>query len=430
MPVKVLMPQVAETVVEGTITKWLKKPGERVDKYESLLEIETAKVVTEVPSPAAGVVKSILAQEGQTLPVGAELAVIEEAGAAAAAPPVAAPPAAGRAAERPAAPPPVVAPAAPPAPPAPVEAERGPSRATPAVRRLAEEHDIDISHIQGTGLGGRVTREDVERFIAQREAAVAAAKAPPPPPPPPPPPAAPPAAKVEADEEVVPLTPTRRAIAEHMVRSKRTSPHVWSMMEADITRLVALRESLKEPFQQRYGFNLTYLPFVVKAVVDALREFPYMNSVWGEDKIVLKKRIHIGVAIGREEGLIVPVLRNAQDMGVVEIARGIDELVRKARENRLKIEDVTGGTFTVNNTGAFGSVASLAIINQPQAAILTFEAIVKRPVVVNDAIAIRSMVNVTLSFDHRIVDGSQAGAFLGGVVKRLGAYGPEMKLVL
>ena len=421
MSTKVLMPQVAETVVEGTITKWLKKPGDRITKYESLLEIETAKVVTEVPSPVSGVVSSILAKEGQTLPVGAELAVIDEQ----------APVAAGVGAPV-AAPPPAALHAAPPAagPPAPVEAERGPSRATPAVRHLAEEHGIDIAHIQGTGLGGRVTREDVERFIAQRQA--------PPAPPPPPPaparpaaPAAPPvAAKVEADEEIVPLSPTRRAIAEHMVRSKRTSPHVWSLMEADVTRLVALRTSLKEPFQQRYGINLTYLPFVVKAVVDALKEHRNMNSVWGEDKIILKRRIHIGVAIGREEGLIVPVLRNAQDMGVVEIAKGIDELVRKARDNRLKVEDVTGGTFTVNNTGAFGSVASMAIINQPQAAILTCEAIVKRPVVVNDAIAIRSMVNLTLSFDHRIVDGSQAGAFLGGVVKRLETYGPEMKLVL
>jgi 2-oxoisovalerate dehydrogenase E2 component (dihydrolipoyl transacylase) len=290
-------------------------------------------------------------------------------------------------------------------------------RSSPVVRRLAEEHGIDISEISGTGTGGRVTKKDIESYIEEREAAPEA-----PPEPAPPPERVP----VYEGDQVVALTSIRRAIANRMALSKREAPHAWSMVEADVSGLVALRERVKEEFAEREGVRLTYLPFIVKAVVESVKEHPVLNSVWDGDRIVLRKRINIGVAVDLEEGaLIVPVIRDADELNTLGLARKIDEVVRKARNKELSTDDVSGGTFTVNNPGSLGSVVSTPIINYPQAAILSAEAVVKRPVVVDDAITIRSVMNLEVSFDHRVLDGGAALRFLGAVKRRLEAYSPE-----
>ena len=292
-------------------------------------------------------------------------------------------------------------------------------RSSPVVRRLAEKHGIDISEISGTGTGGRVTKNDIESYIEEREAAP---EAPPEPAPPPEPERVP----VHEGDRVVELTSIRRAIANRMALSKREAPHAWSMVEVDASGLAALRERVKEEFAEREGVRLTYLPFIVKAVVEGLKKHPVLNSVWDGNRIILRKRMNIGVAVDLEEGaLIVPVIRDADELNVVGLSRRIDEVVRKARNEELSPDDVSGGTFTVNNPGSLGSVVSTPIINYPQAAILSAEAVVKRPVVVDDAIAIRSMMNLEVSFDHRVLDGGAALRFLNAVKRRLEAYGPE-----
>nr|WBU15328.1 dihydrolipoyllysine-residue succinyltransferase component of 2-oxoglutarate dehydrogenase complex [uncultured bacterium] len=397
MAVKVLMPQLGESVTEGTIVRWIKKVGERVEKYEPLLEVMTDKVNAEVPAPATGVLREILVPEGETVPVGRELAVIAEAGA-----------------EAETGPPSPAAPAAQPRPePAAVGADVVQQRSSPIVRRLAQEYGIDLSEIKGSGIGGRVTKEDVLRYVAERQQAAAAVKETPPAEAPPP---------AGPDEEVIPVSPMRRQIAQHMVHSYQTVPHAWLAMEADVTRLVRLRESAKDEFRRREGVDLTYLPFVVKAAVEALKEHPMLNAVWAEDKIILKKRINIGIAVALEDGLVVPVIKDADQKSIAGLARAIADLTDRARAGRLTLEDVQGGTFTVNNTGALGSVISRPIINEPQVGILTSEAIVKRPVVVDDAIAIRSVMFLCLSFDHRVIDGLAAARFLQAVKRRLEAY--------
>ena len=299
----------------------------------------------------------------------------------------------------------------PPPPPAPARAapreER--SRYSPAVRRLAAELNVDLGRVTGTGVGGRITRDDVARF-AEGLGTEQASAAP---------------ARQDTDDENVALSPVRRIIAEHMTRSANDIPAAWSVVEVDVNELVALRQGMKDDFRQREGAELTYLPFVIKAVVESLREHPYLNSTWGGDKIVLKKRINIGVAVAGADGLVVPVIHDATAMSVADLAKAGRDLTNRAREGKLFLADVQGGTFTVNNTGALGSVISQPIINHPQAAILTTEAIQKRPVVRHDAIAIRSMMNVCLTFDHRIVDGAQASAFLQSVKDRLEAMGPD-----
>ena len=296
-------------------------------------------------------------------------------------------------------------------------------RYSPAVRRLARDHDIDPDSLSGSGMGGRVTREDVMRAVETRGATAGAAPAP----------THTTAlapilrteASVGADEEAVPLTAVRRIIAEHMSRSASEIPHAWSMIEVDVTPLAAYRDRMKDEFRQREGVALTYLPFAIKALVEALKENPLLNSSWGGDKIILKKRTNIGIAVAAPGGLVVPVIHNADGYSVAGLSRAAQELTDRARQGRLSLDDVQGGTFTLNNTGALGSVVSQPIINHPQAGILTIEAVQKRPVVVNDAIAIRSMMNVCLSFDHRIVDGSESSAFLQAVKQRLEAMGPE-----
>lgn len=413
-PIK--MPQLGESVTEGTVDRWLKKEGDYVKRDEPIVEVVTDKVNAEIPSPFEGTLVKIAVPEGTTIPIGVEIAVIELAGADAGL----------TVAEAPQAP---VEPAAPAATPA-AEVASAPGvrqRLSPAVRRLAEEHGLDPAQIAGSGEGGRVTRDDVLAFVAHREAAPAepavveapAAAASPP--------VAAEPGRVAVDgarEELVRLSVMRRSIAEHMTRSLATSPHAWTLQEIDVTGLVAYREAEKEGFRQRNGTSLTYLPFVVQVVCDAIKEFPYLNSSWTDDGIVLKRYINMGIAVAIPDGLIVPVVRDADRLGFTDLARTINDLADRARNRQLKPDDVAAGTFTLNNTGATGSVASQPIINQPQAAILTTEVILRRPVVIGDGIAIRHMMNMCVSFDHRIIDGKSAGQFLGFIKQRLESWGP------
>jgi 2-oxoisovalerate dehydrogenase E2 component (dihydrolipoyl transacylase) len=423
---QIKMPQLGESVTEGTVEKWLKSEGDFVKRDEPIVEVVTDKVNAEIPSPFEGKLVKIAVTEGETVRVGAVIAQIETEGAAAATsapakesaaphPEVPAAPA-----EHSAAPAPVAA-KPPAAARAPVAAKPAPSgdgngeraRLSPAVRKLAAEHGIDASALRGSGMGGRVTRDDVLAAL-ETDSAPPAAK------PAAPAPAAPRPARVDgAREEVVKLGSMRKAIAEHMVRSLATSPHAWTLQEVDVTNLVRYRETEKEGFRGRHGVPLTYLPFVVQIVCDAIKEFPWLNSTWSDEGVVLKHYINMGIAVSIPDGLIVPVLKDANQLGFTELVRSLNDLVDRARNKQLKPDDVQGGTFTLNNTGATGSVASQPIINQPQAAILTTEAIVKRPVVIGDGIAVRHMMNMCLSFDHRIIDGMMAGQFLGTMKKRL-----------
>jgi 2-oxoisovalerate dehydrogenase E2 component (dihydrolipoyl transacylase) len=301
------------------------------------------------------------------------------------------------------------------------------------VRRLAEEHQVDLAQVRGTGLGGRITKDDLLQYVARRERAAAeAAPAPAPPPPSAPPapvaaapaPAALPPSPPGRGEERVPLTPMRRTIAEHLTRVHQTVPSAWTMVEVDVTGLVRWREQVREEFRRREGVDLTYLAPFALALVESLKEHPLLNARWGEDHILLRPRVHLGVAVALEEGLIVPVLHDADERNLAGLARGLADLVARARAGTLAPSDVQGATCTLNNTGAFGSVMSVPILPHGQTAIVTMEAIVKRPVVINDAIGIRSMVNVCLTFDHRVVDGAEAGRFLQSIKRRLEAYPP------
>jgi 2-oxoisovalerate dehydrogenase E2 component (dihydrolipoyl transacylase) len=413
-PIK--MPQLGESVTEGTVDRWLKKEGDYVRRDEPIVEVVTDKVNAEIPSPFEGTLVRISVPEGTTIPIGVEIAVIELAGADAA---TTVPEAAHAQVAPAAAPAASAASTAPAAESAVASASAARQRLSPAVRRLAEEHGLDPTQIAGTGVGGRVTRDDVLAFLARREEAPAppaAAMAAPPAPSPVP---------VDgAREELVRLSVMRRSIAEHMTRSLATSPHAWTLQEIDVSELVRYREAEKEGFRQRNGTPLTYLPFAVQVVCDALKEFPYLNSSWTDDGIVLKRYVNMGIAVAIPDGLIVPVVRDADRLGFTDLTRAINDMVDRARSKRLKPDDVAGGTFTLNNTGATGSVASQPIINQPQAAILTTETIVRRPVVIGDGIAIRQMMNMCLSFDHRIIDGMTAGQFLGFIKQRLESWSP------
>jgi 2-oxoglutarate dehydrogenase E2 component (dihydrolipoamide succinyltransferase) len=452
MAIDVIMPQMGESIFEGTITKWLKKPGDRVERDEPLFEISTDKVDAEIPSPQSGVLKEIKVNEGQTVPIQTVVAVIDAAGAAGGAaapsptadkakaeapaapatpqkkeaPPTSAPaaPKAGAPkAEAPAAPAKAEAPApAPPpaaAPPARPEGEK--VRSSPLVRRLAKEHDIDLSSVQGTGAGGRVSKEDIQKAIEQGAARPAAA------------PAAPAAAgaggvargvlenAVPKERiyfgryEVQPMSVMRQRIAEHMVVSKRVSPHVYSVDEVDMTRIVALREKTKGEFESRHGTKLTFMPFFVQACVEALRAFPTVNASADGTNIVLHKEINMGFAVALDWGLIVPVIKGAEEKNFLGLQRAINDLAERARTKKLKPEEVQEGTFAITNPGVFGGLMGLPVINQPNVAILGLGAIQKRPVVIDDAIAIRSMVYLTLSYDHRVVDGAVSHQFLGKV---------------
>jgi 2-oxoisovalerate dehydrogenase E2 component (dihydrolipoyl transacylase) len=448
MATPVTMPQLGESVTEGTIARWLKAEGDEIEKDEPLAEVDTDKVNAELPSPLAGKIERLLVSEGTTVDVGTEIALVAVAGEEES-PAAEAPPREDVAAEPLTEEWPVADTEAQPAATDGGEKQRmvaearsgdGDGRATvedaetlrlqrssPVVRRLAAEHDIDISEISGTGSGGRVTRKDIVSYIEEREAAPAATEAPlereaqPQ--------AAPERVPVYEGDQIVELTSIRRAIANRMALSKAEIPHAWTLVEVDMTGLAALREREKAAFVEREGVRLTYLPFIVKAAVEALKEHPALNSAWDGDRIVLRRQINIGVAVDLEEGaLIVPVIHGADELNIVGLARRIDELVKRARNRQLGTEDISGGTFTVNNPGALGSVASTPVINHPQVAILQAEAVVKRPVVVDDAIAIRSIMNLEVSFDHRVMDGGVVLRFLNAVKHRLEAYGPESNI--
>ena len=424
-------------MTEGTITRWLKAEGDEVALDEPLAEVDTDKVNAELPSPVAGKIEKLLVSEGTTVDVGTEIVLVAVDGES-----PEPQPREDTADEAPTEEFPAAETEAQPAMRGNGEKQRAVAeardsrsegngqgtvadaetlrlqRSSPVVRRLAAEHDVDISEISGTGTGGRVTKKDIESFIEEREAAPAATAAARPE-------AQPERVQVHDGDQVLELTSIRRAIANRMAASKAEIPHAWTLVEVDMTGLAALREREKAAFAGREGVNLTYLPFIVKAAVEALKEQPVLNSVWDGDRIVLRKQVNVGIAVDLEEGaLVVPVIRDADELNIVGLARRIDDVVKRARNKQLGTEDVSGGTITVNNPGALGSVASTPIINHPQAAILQAEAVVKRPVVVDDAIAIRSLMNLEVSFDHRILDGGVALRFLNAIKARLETYGP------
>jgi 2-oxoisovalerate dehydrogenase E2 component (dihydrolipoyl transacylase) len=535
MATTVTMPQLGESVTEGTLGRWLKQPGDRVERFESIAEVVSDKVTAEIPSPVEGIMGEHLVDEGAVVPVGQPICVIEEVAAPAAPPaggaappvvpgpsvapvpageeggPVPSAPGTPRSGELPTAigpsagglagggplppgaspsvrsgavpPPEVWSPAAagpPTQPSAPVASADAPEgvgetppsvqvptapgdgrrlHVSPAVRMLAREHGVDLTQVRGTGLGGRITKKDLLDYVQRRDAGqvpsgvptdvpaavppgvaglavgwapasgvtsglvqgpgapAASATGAPSAPPPGSPSAAPspplPATEAPQVDTLVPLTPVRRAIAEHMVRSRRTSPHAWVMVEVDMSQAALLRQARRDDIRRRTGADLTYLPIVARAVVSALREHPTLNATWTDEGIVLRGAVHLGIAVALESNLIVPVVRNAERLNLEGLAVAIHDLVERARSNRLRVDDVQGGTFTLNNAGALGTVLSQAIINQPQAAICVMDAVVKRPVVVgDDALAIRPMMNLSVSFDHRINDGLQAARFL------------------
>jgi 2-oxoisovalerate dehydrogenase E2 component (dihydrolipoyl transacylase) len=409
----VKMPQLGESITEGTISKWLKKPGDQVKKYEGLVEIITDKVNAEVPAPLTGILKEIKVQEGATVTVGTEIAVIEELAPATAAAPKAPPASASQ--------PPIAAPA-------PVEesATEGRTRLSPAVRALIDEHrisDAELSQITGSGIGGRISKKDVEDYVAKRTQPAAANGE------------RQPASRAPASSPAltpgttVPLSPMRRAIASNMLKSKQTIPHAWTVAEVDMTSVVRFRQKAKEGFKQREGIDLTFVPIIVKAVVEGLKAVPVLNASWSDEGVVLHKDINVGVAVSVDDGLIVPVIHQADRLSIAGLAKATDDLAKRARAGKLGIPDVQGATFTVNNPGTFGTILSYSIIAPPQAGILAMDAIVKRPVVVEgDAIAVRSMMNLCLSFDHRVLDGVSAARFLQGVRHWLEGFSDQVPL--
>jgi pyruvate dehydrogenase E2 component (dihydrolipoamide acetyltransferase) len=441
MAVDIVMPQMGESIFEGTITKWLKKPGDKVERDEPLFEISTDKVDAEIPSPSAGVLKEIKIGEGQTVPIQTVVGVIDAAGSAAAAPapakpaaPVVAPPPPPAAAPLPK-PATVPAPAAAPAAAAPAASKDGGRiHSSPLVRRMAKEHGIDLSAMSGTGAGGRISKQDIEAVIsgAAQPAAPAARPAIPSMPPPA---AAPGVSGAQAHValesavprekmyfghyEVQPMSVMRQRIAEHMVASKRVSAHVYSVDEIDMTKVATLRAKSKDEFEKRYETKLTFMPFFVKAAVAGLRAYPTLNASLDGTNVVLHKEINIGIAVALDWGLIVPVVKNADEKNLLGIQRNLNDLAERARSKKLKPEEVQEGTFSITNPGVFGGLFGLPVISQPNVGILGLGAIEKRPVVVEDAIAIRSMCYVTLSYDHRVVDGAIAHQFLHKVKETL-----------
>ncbi|GAB7053499.1 MULTISPECIES: dihydrolipoamide acetyltransferase family protein [unclassified Paenibacillus] len=445
---EVTVPHLAESLVSATIGKWLRQPGDYIAQYDVLCELITDKVTVEMPSPIEGRLVRLLVEDGATAAVGEAICIIEE-------PQQAADGAAANGAAQTEQPGTLSRPAA--------EAQNPGlgGRFSPAVLKLAVEHGISLGDVQGTGLGGRITRKDVEAFIASGRAAVPGSVMPAaeankaaaaaavvegvfiPEPPKVPVRSTgihlsenPPLPKIEVEghslegrgEYLIDVTPIRNTIASRMRQSVTEIPHAWTMIEADVTNLVLLRNKVKDEFMKQEGINLTYLAFLLKAVVSAIKDYPIINSVWAVDKIIVKRDINISLAVGTEDFVVTPVIKKADQKNIAGLAREIDELTRKGRTGKLTLNDLEGGTFTVNNTGSFGSILSYPIINYPQAAILTFESIVKKPVVIQDMIAVRSMVNLCLSLDHRILDGVICGRFLQRVKENLEAYNQDTKL--
>ena len=443
----VVMPQMGESIVEGTLTKWLKKAGDTVERDEPLFEISTDKVDTEIPSPAAGVLAEVLVNEGQTVGVNAVVARIAEPGAAAApapAPaeaPAASPKEPDSTVEESAVPAPAAPAAAPAAPVAPAAAETPAGPLSPLVRKMARENNIDLTKVTGTGAGGRITKDDVEGFLKSQAAPAPVAAAPvvapaPPPPAPAPKPAAapvaaPPAAAAgqpgpTARTRVEPMSNMRQKIAEHMVMSKRTSAHVTTVHRVDMTRVAKMRAKHKDDFAARYGMSLTFLPFVARATVEALRAFPTLNASIDGTNIIFHNDINVGIAVALDGGLIVPVIRNADEKNVLGLQRSIVDLAARARAKQLKPDEIQGGTFSITNFGSFGSVFATPVINQPQVAILGVGTVEKVPVVIDDAIAIRSQCFLALTFDHRLIDGALGDQFTAKVKSVLENWSEEV----
>jgi pyruvate dehydrogenase E2 component (dihydrolipoamide acetyltransferase) len=462
MAVDVIMPQMGESIFEGTITRWLKKPGDHVERDEPLFEISTDKVDAEIPAPSAGVLKEIKVTEGQTVPIQTVVAVIDAGGGAANAAPAAAPappPASEKTAapKAPSAPPAPVVPAAPQTPaaasprpaaplaPSPKAGGNGQKiRSSPLVRKIAKEHNVDLGSMEGSGAGGRISKKDILAALesggarptpsgtpAPSAAAPASSPAAPPP--------AGGAVAHPALENAVPreriyfgtyeaqpMSVMRQRIAEHMVASKRVSPHVYSIDEADMTKIAKIRERSKTAFESKYGTKLTFMPFFVRACVEALRAFPTVNASADGATVVLHREINVGIAVALDWGLIVPVLKNAEEKNFLGLARGINDLAERARGKKLKPEEVQEGTFSITNPGVYGGLMGLPVINQPNVAILGIGAIQKRPMVIDDAIAVRSMVYLTLSYDHRVVDGAVAHQFVGKVKAYLEGWSEEI----
>ena len=420
MPTEVVMPQMGESIFEGTITKWLKKPGDKVQRDEPLFEISTDKVDAEIPAPASGVLQEIKVSEGNTVQVNTVVGVIGDgSGASASAPAKAAAPA-------PAAPVSAKkeAPAPPPAPAAGTSEDEEDSdvRSSPLVRKLAREHNVDLAKVSGTGTGGRVTKQDVLDFVEHRTAAPVAVPAPRQA-------SAPTTAVIPGD--LVPMSQMRKIIAQRMIESRRTSAHVHSMFEVDMTRIVNLRNKLKNGFEQRHGVRLTFMPFFVRGAIIALQQYPVVNSSLEGDSVRYHKHVNAGIAVALDWGLIVPVLKNADELNFLGLQRGITDLGERARSKKLMPADVEGATFTITNPGQFGAVFGLPIINQPNVAIMGVGGITKQPMVITDkdgadSIAIRSVVHLTLGYDHRIVDGALADQFMVVVKKTLENWSEEV----
>ncbi len=412
MPSNVIMPQMGESIFEGTITKWLKNVGDRVERDEPLFEISTDKVDSEIPASASGVLSEILFQEGDTVEINTVVAIIDDAGEA-----VLDSKASGDV--------------------SPVketqqrpgqglrndsgDIRRGP-RASPLVRRMAEEEGIDLGEIEGTGLGGRITKQDILNYLSERERIAEVAR-----------PLVqqaqrgfPPLPSTAGQDEVVPMSAMRRSIAEHMITSRRTSAHVTTVFEVDMTSIVNLKNEIADEFGRREGFKLSLMPFFLKGVADSLKDFPVLNASLVGNDIIYKKEIHLGMAVALDWGLIVPVIRHAHQKNLVGLARESTDLAMRARQKKLSPNEVQGGTFTITNPGVFGSLIGTPIINQPQVAILCVGAVTKRPVVVNDAIAIRSMAYLSLTFDHRLIDGAVADRFLSSLKAKLEGWSDKI----
>jgi pyruvate dehydrogenase E2 component (dihydrolipoamide acetyltransferase) len=426
MPTDVIMPQMGESIVEGTITKWLKKPGDKVQRDEPLFEISTDKVDAEIPSPASGVLQEIKVAEGATVGVNTIVGSIAADGESAAAPKASAP--------TPAAPPkkeitptPVVQEAAPVAP---ASEEDEHARSSPLVRKIAREHNVNLAQVSGSGLGGRITKQDILDFIDKGEKPAASGSTPSA--------ASKPAASAPARPaapaipgDLVPMTNMRKIISQRMIESRRTSAHVHCMYEVDFTNIVKLRAKQKNSFEQRNGVRLTFMPFFVRAALIALQQFPIINASTEGDSIRYHRHVNVGIAVALDWGLIVPVLKNADELNFLGLQRGISDLGERARSKKLKPEDVEGSTFTITNPGQFGAVFGLPIINQPNSAIMGVGGIMKMPLVVtdedgNDSIAIRSVVHLTLGYDHRLIDGAVADQFMELVKKTLEGFSEEV----
>jgi 2-oxoisovalerate dehydrogenase E2 component (dihydrolipoyl transacylase) len=383
MAEKVVMPKLGETVTEGTVSRWLVKAGDQVKKYDPICEVTTDKVVAEVPSTSDGTILEIVVQEGETVPVLSLICYIET---------------------------------------------KSEQRFSPAVLKLAQEHKLDLSMLQGTGTGGRITRVDIMEIVdGKRQLTAAAVQE-----------VETPAGsasypitfieQISQEDQVIPMSSVRKSIAARMVQSKHDAPHAWTMVQCDVTNLVHFRSGVKDEFKKKEGINLTFMPFFIKAVVEAIKEYPIINSQWDGDKIIVKKEIHISIAVATDDALFVPVIKDADQKSILGLAKEVDNLAKKSREGKLTMEDMSGGSFTISNTGSFGSVLSAPIINQPQAAIISMEAIVKQPVVINNMIAIRDMMNICLSLDHRVLDGLVCGRFLQSVKQKIENYSTDTKL--